>query len=295
MTIRILTIPDDQTQWPGWLEQQLVGSHLRELIEELRIVQESDSSLSGNMPLGEILTNKQMSGIADSGLASIGITSIQQLLGNPDALLDLQEHVLINGGSYWQAVPVDLELTASVERVRGNLSASCGDKQPAPKPNSVDGEVQQKTNRRLFAWLASAAAILLAGVVLWRLQPHPSGHILGSPGLVANNTSSAAEYLQRIAAAGGQWFVQKPQDVASLISLLEDTSNDCQILINARHEALSPDQREWFVTKCLKWKGEFDATLAALKSGAITFDAAQSRANQTMEKLVKVLNAGPTA
>jgi len=35
MTIRILTIPDDQTQWPGWLEQQLVGLDLRELIEEL--------------------------------------------------------------------------------------------------------------------------------------------------------------------------------------------------------------------------------------------------------------------
>jgi len=268
---------------------------LRELIEELRIVKVSDSSLAGNKPLGEILTNKQMSGIADFGLASISLRSIQQLLSNPDTLLDLQEHVLINGGSFWQTVPVDRELTASVERVRGNLRAGGGDKRSAPKPNSVEGEIKSPTNRRTLAWLASAAAILLIGIFVWRMQPHSSGHILGTPGLVANDTSSSAEYLQRIAAAGGQWFDQKPQDVTSLISLLEDTSNDCQILINARHEALSPEERNWFVTKCRKWKSEFDETLASLKSGAITFEAAQSQANQTMRKLVKVLNAGPTA
>jgi len=294
MTVRIMTIPDDQTQWPGWLEQQLVGSHLRELIEELRILNGLDSSFHANTPLGEILTEKQLAVIAQSGIGNIGLPVIQQLLSNPETLLDLQEHVLINGGSYWQNVPVDSQLKTSVAIVRSKLATSRGSDELSKRPTSVDGK-SSTTKRRSLAWVASLAAMLLIGVFVWRMQPHSSGHILGSPGLVTNNTASSAEYLERIASAGETWFQEDRSEALKLMALLEDTSHDCQILIDARHDALSPEESDWFVTKCRNWKGEFDATLASLKSGTITVETARSQSDLTMTKLVAALRSGPTA
>jgi len=294
MTVRIITIPDDQTQWPGWLEQQLVGSHLRELIEELRIVDGLDSSFQASKPLSEILTTKQLADIAKSGIAAIGVKKIPELMSNPDALLDLQEYVLINGSSYWQNVPVDSQLKASMERSRSKLNAIIGDSQTPARPAPIAGNLQ-KTNRRSLTWIASAAAVLLVGVMLWRMPPHPSGHILGTPGLLANDVSSSAEYLQRIAAAGQTWFDEQPTDEAALIALLEQTRNDCQILIDARHEALSDEERIWLVTKCRKWQGDLEQTLSSLKSGAIDLETARTQADATMKKLVNVLQSGPTA
>ncbi len=294
MTVRIITIPDDQTQWPGWLEQQLVGSHLRDLIEELRIVNGLDSSFHANTPLGEILTEKQLADIAASGIAAVGVPIVSELMSNPDALLDLQEYVLINGGSYWQNVPVDSQLKSLIERVRTKLAAGRGSDELSNRQTSVDGK-PSTTKRYSLAWVASVAAMLLIGVFVWRMQPHSSGHILGTPGLVTNNTVSSAEYLQRIANAGENWFQEDRSETPNLMALLEDTSHDCQILINARHDALTPEERDWFVTKCRKWKGEFDATLASLKSGTITVETARSQSDLTMTKLVAALRSGPTA
>ena len=148
---------------------------------------------------------------------------------------------------------------------------------------------------RSLAWIASVAAILLFGVFVWQMQPHPSGHILGSPGLLANDTSSSAEYLQRIATAGETWFQEDRSEAPKLVALLEDASHDCQILIDARHEALTAVEREWFVTKCSNWKAGFDETLASLKSGSITIDTARAQSDLTMMKLIAVLRTPPTA
>jgi len=294
MTVRIITIPDDQTQWPGWLEQQLVGSHLRELIEELRIVKATHASSQADKLFSEILTEKQLAEIAQSGLGNINVPVFRQLLSNPETLLDLQEHVLINGDSYWQNVPIDSQLKTSVERVRSNLATNRGSDELTKRPTSV-ARKSSTTSRRSRAWMIPIAAILLIGVFVWRMQPHSSGHILGTPGLVTDNTASSAEYLQRIATAGENWFQEDRTEAAKLIALLEDTSHDCQILIDARHDALTPKERDWFVTKCRKWKGELDATLASLRSGTITVETARSQSDLTMIKLVAALRSGPTA
>jgi len=80
-----------------------------------------------------------------------------------------------------------------------------------------------------------------------------------------------------------------------LSSLLEETSNDCQNLIDVRHDALSAEERDWFVDKCLDWKAQFGETLASLKSGSITIETARSKSDLTMMKLVAALRSGPTA
>lgn len=127
------------------------------------------------------------------------------------------------------------------------------------------------------------------------MQPRGSGSILGQPGLLANDVSSSSEYLNRIANAGSEWFDQHPRDSAELITLLENVSRDCQILIDADHQRLTPEERNWFVEKCENWKNEFDTTLASLQSGQLTFEAAKAEADKTMTKLVNVVREGAPA
>lgn len=94
---------------------------------------------------------------------------------------------------------------------------------------------------------------------------------------------------------GETWFEEDRNDASKLIALLEETSHDCQTLIDARHEALTPEERDWFLTKCSTWKAQFDETLASLKSGSITLETARSQSDLTMMKLVAALRSGPTA
>jgi len=291
MTIRMLTIPDDQMAWPDWLEQQLVGVHLHELIEELQIANAA-ASREQSENLNDILTSEQLTFIAESGLRVLETSQIQRLLSDPEALLGLQEHVLINGGDYWQTILLGTLATNSLDRIRSRLLTH--EDTNASFPLQGPGEKMAGwTSRRVAGWVVSVVVMLLVGVFAWRSQPHSSGHVLGTPGLLASNTISSEDYLRRISDAGETWFQQDRSSTAALVTLLEDTSHDCQILIDARHSILSPDERDWFVGKCRNWKAAFDETLASLRDGSITLEVARDRSDLTMMKLVSVLRTGP--
>ncbi len=295
MTILITTIPDDPKEWAGWLEQHLVGLRLRDLAEELVLLPNS-----AERPLQEILNKEDIVAVREVGLSSLAGHQMLMLLAAPKSLLDLQEDVLLNGGEYWTSITPLADMNAAIERVRGRQNAELvdgsgrGKRQAGSLPHSGAG-FQPAIKRRSLFVLATAAAVLLIGVTLWRMQPAGSGTMLGKSGLLANDVTSSAEYLNRIADAGNEWFDQDPRDSTQLIALLQNVSNDCQLLIDADHKALMPDERDWFVTKCQNWKKQFDATLASLQSDQLTFDDAKSAADTTMKKLVNVLRTGPTA
>ncbi len=295
MTILITTIPDDPKAWASWLEQLLVGLRLRDLIEELRLLPETSESA-----LKELLTEQELENIRERGLVSLSVNQIRALLASPNSLLELQEHVLINGDDYWTRLPQSAEMQASTQKIRNRLNSELTDEPESAL--SVKAKMA-KPGRSFLTLLATAAAVLLIGVIAWRLLPTGSGSILGKPGLLANNVQSPAEYLNRIADAGNEWFDQHPRDAPQLISLLKNVSNDCQILIDAPHPILEarllPDgkttMQDWFVTKCQNWKKNFDAILAALEAKELSFEDARVEADKTMMKLVNVLRAGPTA
>ncbi|MEO2018062.1 MAG: hypothetical protein ABGZ53_27230 [Fuerstiella sp.] len=293
MTVHVLTIPDDHSQWADWLEQQLVGLHLHELVDELQVVREADSEATESNSLQLVLSTEQLRAVAESGLSRLGVTKVQQILQHPDCLLELQEHLLVNGGKYWNSIERSDDLLSAVERVRYRTEASIQAAESGEKSVSAPTSATA-TGRRQIGWLLSTAAVLFVGVMVWQQQPSPSGRVLGLAGLLANNVTSSAEYLNRIADAGEAWFGQTPRDSSDLIVLLREVSQDCQILIDADHQALTSSEREWFVTKCRNWKTKFDETLANLESGQLTFDEARSQADTVMMKLVTVLREGPT-
>jgi hypothetical protein len=287
MTILITTIPDEPHEWAGWLEQHLVGLRLRDLVAEFQLL---PGTAAKN--LNELIDNDALTAVRQKGVSALSVDQIQTLFNAPDSLLELQEDVLLHGGDYWTTITPQAEMSQAIERVGAKLKDE--KRQASSLPHSGAG-FQPAINLRFLFVLATTAAMLLIGVTLWQRQPGGSGSMLGKPGLLANDVTSSSEYLNRIADAGNEWFEQQPQDSTQLIAMLQNVSNDCQILIDADHKPLTPAEREWFVTKCTNWKKAFDATLTSLKSGSATFDDARIEADATMMKLVNVLRAGPTA
>jgi hypothetical protein len=290
MTLHILKIPDDQQQWASWLEKHIVGLHLAQLIEELKIIRDVSSSPVEPQMLEGLLNAAQLDAIVESGLQVLDLKSVQALMMNPDCLLELQDYILQRAGTYWSGVARTDEVTTSVKQVKERMASEIGTGQTSAS-RTVD-LITPPRKGRFRSLLVSTAVVLLIGVTMWFQQPSPSGQILGQPGLTANNVNSSTDYFNRLAEAGQTWFDQSRGNSNDLVVLLQGVSNDCQILINAPHEALSAEERAWFVLKCQNWKTKFDETLAALESGQISFDDARAQADQTMMKLVQVLREG---
>lgn len=302
MTIRILTIPDETSQWPDWLEQQLIGLHLRDVIEELRSFPEAADPEGVASNLSDLFSVDELSRIVESGLGTCHILKLQRLFANPDLLLNLQEHILTTGSPYWDARSQTSDSAARASELRAKLKLSpSGDDLEKLRSNAPAPKESRSGQSRFLLAVCSLAAAILFAAFLWPRGPEPSGRILGIRGLTVADVETSEAYLERLADAGNTWFDQTPRDSAELGVLLRELSRDCEILINARHPILASkklaDQttvQDWFVTKCKKWKADFDQTLTNLESGSIDFETARSQANATMMKLVAVLRAGPS-
>lgn len=290
MTIHLLTIPDSPDQWPEWLEQQLVSLHLGKLVEELRLHPDELKMTK----LNQIFSSDELRSVIRGGLADVGIEKIQQLLHSPDALLKLQENILLNETPYWknQGLADQLELREAVVRVKPRLKAEVNRSSPSSTEPSVSNADARSGNR--LAWMTVIATGLLLGAFLWQFgSAGDSANVLGEAMLTANDVSTAAEYFERIAASGQKWFEQPRDTPEQLSALLQITSRNCETLINAEHEALTDAERIWFVEKCVNWKTKLDVTLADLQADRISVDAAKQQADAVMNKLVQVLRAGP--
>ncbi|MEZ6126958.1 MAG: hypothetical protein R3C49_27895 [Planctomycetaceae bacterium] len=301
MTIHILTIPDDTAHWPGWLEQQLVGLHLSELIDELQVMKSSaDSERAPSASLSDLLPQQQLQQVCDQGLKRLDTDTVRMLLGNPECLLDLQELVLTNGGDHWKHVSRTAAHADAVDRIGRTLRQAIeteigNDTSNVPLALLSPSVANRGQSRRSLIWALTSAAVVLLAVTIWSGRESGSGRVLGRPGLLTAQNSSSAEYFNRLADAGNDWFQQSRDTRPELVALLREVSADCDILIQADHKVLTTSEREWFVTKCRNWKRKFDETLASLETGDLSVDDARQRADATMTKLVSVLKAGPTA
>ena len=292
MTIHLLQTPDQPSEWAAWLEQYVSSQQLGELVHELSLVAEADPQQSSAESLSAIMDSSQLEAIRTTGFAACSQDQAQRLMASPRCLLELQEHLITTGSTYW-----DDRFNEAVSRP---VAAAVTQKVVAQVTSAPDAAIARPvertdSRRTLLAIVATTAAAVL-GILYWPSAEHGgSGRMLGQPGLLANDVDSSAEYFNRLADAGAEWFDQNPADSRELANLLTEVSTDCQRLIEAPHEALEPPEREWFVTKCQLWKDKFDNTLASLTAGEMSFEDAQAAADATMTKLVEVLRAGPTA
>ncbi len=261
MSVQALDIPDDPARLPAWLEQQLVGFRLAELVGELSLVHGSPPGPA----LREVL-GARLEPVLAGGLRALPAPVLRHLLARPRLLLDLQELVFTEGGPYWDEVsqPAVPEARAVLERGRRRLEAAA--RAPAGTGPSGRAGVARWGRRLAVAGLAAAAAVLLGVVIADRLNPPAAGWGWNRPGALAQDRSAAA-YLRGLAAAAGEWFDRRPEDRAALARRILQFRQGCATLIFAPHAPLAEPDRRWLRERCRAWAKKLDEELEALEAG----------------------------
>ena len=97
MNVISLTIPLDQTLLHTWLEHQLTGVNLAQLVAELSAVHSGGGGLNFHQICGEKLPE-----ILLVGLRALQPNHLAMLLQNPAALQELQLEIFVAGSPYWE-------------------------------------------------------------------------------------------------------------------------------------------------------------------------------------------------
>jgi len=290
MTITLTTIPDTTADWPNWLDRQLVGARLGDLVEELRVSGAAPESKSAT--LDQILTANQQQNVLTSGTSVFSTEQFRCLFGNPDALLQLQERVLEADREFWRSVPRADAVAFQSNRVFGSLNLQSTDSNQLA--TDTTDSTPTRSGHGMF-WLVSTVAAALLAVTIWQNQANVGEHNgLANPALASMEVESAQQWFDAVADAGAEWEQHDELDKDELLASIKDVSDACQKLIDNPNSVLEDAERKWFVQKCQNWKTKLDDTYADLQSDSLSLEDARTQADGIMTKLVNVLKAGPS-
>ena len=281
-------IPDDPTQLADWLERQLMGLHLGDLVATLRAVHGD-----GDVRSLEDLCEGNLPDVLLRGLSCLDFTHLQGLLVHPARLLELQERVFLDGGEHWRTVPRTDEHLQEVAVGWALLPVQSSQRATTlitTKENEErTGRSAQPTSRlrRLAAGVTAMVAVAAIVMVLWMPRPEPLAWGWNRPGTFASNVT-AEEYLDRLADRADEWS-GRPHDTPDRLRRdLTDFRRACLALLEAPHGRLPAPQRDELLKRCRKWLDKFDAQLAALDTGGNVDDLRQ-QADKTVGSLVTAL------
>lgn len=99
MKLVIESVPFDSARLPGWLERQIVGERLGELIDELVAVR-PPTAFDFDRWFAPLKDQ-----ILSDGLRGVPRQTLRLLFADPRSLRLLQRAVLLGGGRYWDQVP----------------------------------------------------------------------------------------------------------------------------------------------------------------------------------------------
>ena len=281
-------IPDDSTQLADWLERQLVGLHLGDLVAMLRAVHGDGDARSL-----EDLCDGKLPDVLLHGLSRLDFSHLQGLLTHPARLLELQERVFLEGGEHWRTVP-------RTEEHLHEVTVGCV-LLPVPSSPSKTTLITTKENeertgrsthptthrRQLAAGIASLIAVAVLVMVLWTPRHEPLAWGWNRPGTFVADVT-AEKYLDRLADRADEWSGRPHDTPDQLRRDLTDFRRACVTLLQAAHDRLPPAQRDELLKRCRKWLGKFDAQLAALDAGGNVNDIRQE-ADKTVGSLVTAL------
>lgn len=277
MTLVTFEIPEETVQLADWLERQVVGRELRQLVIELKAIlgdtapQESLNSICGD----------QLPDVLARGLAALDPARLRRLLKSPQSLFALQEQIFVEGGDYWETVPRSEAHLQTVAARQPKLPAAVTPLKTPPRPfRLVWGAVG----------VIAAAACLFLAVSLRQPQPAAPTWGFDRPGVLSAQMSPK-EYLDSLADAAGDWFKKRPADSPALAKRLTEFRHGCDTLLAAEHPQLAAKDRDWLKERCGVWAGKIDGHLADLKAGTKTLEQVQTDADATINALVKALRS----
>jgi hypothetical protein len=313
MKLIALEIPDDATDLANWLESHLVGLDLSTLVAQLNVVHGFNQRRQNLGPDSssisvETILGKQRDAVLSRGLGALPPDRLRPLLHHPRLLLDLQELILISGGSYWrrrEESAADSAQKVAIDRGWDWVKANVLDAPPSVSPIRA---VAANKPRPTWYWkakagLAAAAAAAFVGVTIYRWPPggpngnanRQAGPIVASsagwgwnrPEALSQDLSSKA-YLIRLANVAHEWFNQRPDNSADLAERISEFRQGCSTLIQSPHRPLSVADRTWLVDKCAAWSAKLDGHLVALKSGQDLIKV-RDEVDETINHLVATL------
>ncbi|MFN4260705.1 MAG: hypothetical protein ACK4RK_15520 [Gemmataceae bacterium] len=297
MKLCIMDFPAEPSELAPWLERQLVGPRLAELVAELAAVHKVENG--SHASLNELLAHYQTP-ILSQGLSVLPAPQLSRLLRQPRLLLELQALVLEQGGSYWDrlidaAAPFPSEIRRGANRLRQFLNQEF----------ITPAVVQIAWYRRpWFVSLATAAALVLtvSGGLYYFPPLRPMVFTSSPPALVHVTTPAwgwakpaalpqdlpAPEYLDHLADAANDWFKQRPDTPAALSKRILEMRQGCSVLLLAEHAPLTEADRGWLRLRCRAWAAHLDELLHNVEMG---HDVQQVRteADQVVRQLVAAL------
>jgi len=299
MIARVLDMPDDAAAVAAWLDEQIVRRELHELAAELAAVHDpAGQTRPARQPtaadaaawLGGLLPD-----VLARGMAALPADRLSALLKTPWLLPALQELVFIDGGDHWQslATTANPPPSAADEVLRRVAAAEPSAVAPPPhssRPVLPAADRSQPSSRRLAAVLATLAAGLLVAVASWSFLRPAAGPSAAwgwnRPDVFAAAAPDA--YLDRLAAAAGEWSTANLDSEAALATRLRDLLAGCDRLIAAPHASLDEADRDWLVERCRAWRETLAGHAAALAASHDVV-AVRAAADATVEKLSAAL------
>lgn len=310
MSLRVLQIPDAIANWPAWLESELVGIQLYDLVQELELLSRTEPKTNS---LDESLGDSRQA-VLEKGLSSLNTNQLRTLLRNPQQLVELQELVFVEGGDYWQSVPRSDSLQTIVNQqwhaLASELSASLESKQQTIEPplivgasepkepvvrlaneSNVDGRPNADSTvfgRRTVVWpalAALAACLLLATIPFFRSSE--SGQFFAHAS-IQKSSLVGKEYLELLTDTIRTDWNNQPIEPGGVRDQLIAMRDSCDVLLDSDLRQLRPEVAAELKTRCGKWRTKFNDALDQLASG-VDPHSVQTEANQTIEKLLEVL------
>jgi len=303
MSLIALDLPENTREWPNWLEQQLVGLELRDVVRQLELI--GRGQLEGtwiNPSLDSVLGDRR-DALLETGLGSLNEAQLVSLIQHPRLLLELQEFVLIHGGDYWSKVERSTEHETLVADEKQRLSRSVTDAllqsdAPTKIESTIRRELDDKEGSRTTSvswqrrtWLVFAAAV--AAAFLFAILPNfmatqPEGHFFAHRGLL-NSSLKDGEFLRQVASVVSSDWNENATDKKALHEQLIAFRDSCDVLLAANLAQVDTAIAAEFKKRCEVWREKMVKNIDQLASNA-PFQEVQLEANATIGKLTQFLN-----
>jgi hypothetical protein len=261
--IALFSMPEDPEALSRWLDEQLVGPHLHDLVAELQAVHRP-----GPAPQLRAVLGGHWNAFLERGFAALPPQVVSELLRNPSLLPELAERVFEEGDHHWFGTVLSPEEEARARRV----AAAVGAQRRAGAAKSL----------RLRLWFSHFGVALATAAVLVAVNlggglrtpapaPSPSWGFAKVHQLARGEPKSTFRALADLAQ---EWKNKPTDDRASLARRLSEFRLGCSTL-QATDLGLPADEARWLKLRCLDWSAAIDRHLRELDE---TGDVAAVRA-----------------
>jgi hypothetical protein len=281
MKIAFCEIPDDENDWPAWLERRLVRLDLFQLAEDLNTLRGEREYPPETL---ESVCGQSLDKVLLHGVRSLSTRQISLLMRQPELLLELQDVVLSQGGVYWDQVS-NAEREASKVSLSGNQSSTFlldEEHKVVVRQNSPTSWPYRRAS------LAAVAATIFIAIGVWISRPVPSsggGWGLDNPELLSANVSGEL-YFKKLADAAAT-FPKKGLDTKdNALKRITEFKAGCYKIARATHPQIKNIKaRQLLTLKCEEWSAKLDTFIDQIKSTPTEWESVVSEAVKLSEEM----------